>query len=367
MGQWVFIEAEDVWMFRDSKPFTAQQAFNATSQFPPNPQTMQGVIRSHYLERKNINLAYYRDGKAGGIYNEIGPKPTQENGMTVISLGSLKIKGPYVARRVNGTVELLVPAPLDVVGNKKGYKLLQVGQKNFITDEIFDSLSPLYIDEDNDPTDPYKHREGWMTQAQFEAYLQGAEPRCLKSTGDIWQPDPRIGLALDYGKRANKESHLYRATFARPQDNVGLLVHVSNNLFEGNGGLLRIGGESRMGRYSVINNFTMPQPITKTGKLKVVVMTPAYFKKGWYPERGWSHWVGKDARLVSAVIGKPLAISGWDVAHNRPKPLRHYVPVGSVYYFEHAEWLGKPFTEYVSDEPRYDHVGFGCVAIGTYK
>jgi CRISPR-associated protein Cmr3 len=70
--------------------------------------------------------------------------------------------------------------------------------------------------------------------------------------------------------------------------------------------------------------------------------------------------------LVSAVIGKPLAISGWDVANKRPKPLRHYVPAGSVYYFENATWKDTQFTESPEGEAQFSQMGFGCVGVGIY-
>jgi len=48
--QWIFIKAHDVWMFRDSKPFTAGESFFARSMFPPQPGTTQGLIRSFHYE-----------------------------------------------------------------------------------------------------------------------------------------------------------------------------------------------------------------------------------------------------------------------------------------------------------------------------
>lgn len=362
-GQWIFIQAHDVWMFRDSKPFTAQQTFNAKSQFPPNPQTMQGVIRSHYLEAQGVDWHAYAQGTAdASLYKMVGSAKTK-NGQYTASMGDLHIRGPYLARQSTDGFEQVIPAPLDLVyhavDNK--YELLSLTNKAFLTGGVSDNWKPLHA-----PTG-YKHRDDvWLSQSQFMTYLNGDVPTGdFICQDDLFTYEDRIGLSLDYGRRANRDEHLYRAKFVRPQDNVGVLVHINQDFFAGNG-YVRIGGESRSGRYQVIDKFSPPTNIT-SGNLKVVLMTPAYFSGGWQPQNAdWSHWIGQ-GRLVSAVIGKPLAISGWDVAHNRPKPLRHYVPTGSVYYFENAEWQGKPFTESPIGEAEFDQMGFGCVAVGTYK
>lgn len=363
MGQWIFIQAHDVWMFRDSKPFTAEQAFNAKSQFPPNPQTMQGVIRSHYLEAQGVDWHAYAQGTAdASLYKTVGSAKTK-NGQYTASMGDLHIRGPFVARRLAKGVEQVIPAPLDLIYHPtdKKYELLSLTSGKILTSGVSENWRPLYA-----PTG-YKHREDiWLSQSQFVSYLKGDVPTGDFITQDaLFTYEDRIGLGLDYAKRKNQESLLYRAKFVRPQDEVGVLVHINQNFFAGSG-YVRIGGESRSGRYLVVDTFSPPKNIT-SGNLKVVLMTPAYFSDGWQPQNAdWSRWVGQ-GRLVSAVIGKPLAISGWDVAHNRPKPLRHYVPTGSVYYFEDAEWRNEPFTESPIGEAQFDQMGFGCVAVGTYK
>lgn len=364
--QWIFIQAHDVWMFRDSKPFTAQQTFNAKSQFPPNPQTIQGVIRSHYLESKGVNWAEYAHGTAdSSLYSAVGSAGTK-NKQYAPSMGNLHIQGPYIARRGDkNQLEMLIPAPLDLMYHAidKKYALLSLAPKaNFVTGGIFNGWRPLQAPKD------YKHQEGvWLSQSQFADYLNGKIP-----TGDLipqcelFTTEDRIGLGLDYGRRANRDEHLYRAKFIRPHDEVGILVHVNSVMFNSPTGYVRVGGESRSGRYSVVS-FTPPKHATTTGNLKVVLLTPAYFSEGWQPQNGdWSGWVGQ-GKLVSAVIGKPLAISGWDVANNRPKPLRHYVPAGSVYYFENATWQNNPFTESPQGEAQFSQMGFGCVGVGKYQ
>jgi CRISPR-associated protein Cmr3 len=52
----LLLEAVDVWLFRDGRPFDAGSDHRADSLFPPYPSVMQGVIRSHHLVVKNVDL-----------------------------------------------------------------------------------------------------------------------------------------------------------------------------------------------------------------------------------------------------------------------------------------------------------------------
>jgi hypothetical protein len=54
------------------------------------------------------------------------------------------------------------------------------------------------------------------------------------------------------------------------------------------------------------------------------------------------------------------------MAKNEPKTLRHYVPAGSVFFFENAEVSGKPFTETPPDSLDHGAIGFGTFAAGTW-
>jgi CRISPR-associated protein Cmr3 len=45
----LFLEALDVWLFRDGRPFDAGSDHRARSLFPPYPTVIQGVIRSHQV------------------------------------------------------------------------------------------------------------------------------------------------------------------------------------------------------------------------------------------------------------------------------------------------------------------------------
>lgn len=50
----LFMQAEDVLLFRDGRPFNAGSDHEARSLFPPPPSVIQGVLRSHYLVHKTF-------------------------------------------------------------------------------------------------------------------------------------------------------------------------------------------------------------------------------------------------------------------------------------------------------------------------
>lgn len=363
-GQWVFIQAQDVWMFRDSKPFTAQQSFVARSQFPPNPQTMQGMIRTHYLESQAVDWRAYAAGdERDELYAAVGHAGIKG---TPPTLGNLQITGPFVAIE-NGQdkIQRLLPAPLDLLFNAETGELstlTPLAERAFFTNLPFDSWQPLT------QTPGAKPVEGWLDEDQFSDYLNKRPVRGgLRKNKEVFEFEDRIGLGMDHRRRAAQEGLLYRARFIRPHNDIGLLMHVNQALLS-DSGFIRVGGESRSARFRILKNYNLPKP-PASGRIKIVLLTPAYFSDGWRPEGAdserWTSWVGR-GQLVSSVIGKPITISGWDIANNRSKPLRHFVPAGSVYYFDSADYQSQPFTETPPGEPDFGSMGFGSIAVGIW-
>ncbi|GIL09188.1 MAG: type III-B CRISPR module-associated protein Cmr3 [Chloroflexota bacterium] len=351
--QWVFIQALDVWMFRDSKPFSAGQNFYARSLFPPQPGTMQGVIRSHYLERAGTDFRAYAANK---LDTEVG---------TPSSMGKLRITGPFVAKRENGKLTRYLPLPLDVI---HGEQLLSPASSlPYQTNAPFEDWRPL-VPKSGSELKKETDGEYWLDEDSFAAYLKGNMSQVkLTKAADLYQREERTGLGMDHRRRAHAESLLYRAQFVRPCEDVGLLVGLTVDVFAGQTGTLGIGGEGRSGTYEVLKNYSPPNSAPKEGNIKVVLLTPAWFGDGWQPAGGWSPWVGTDAKLVSMALGRPLALSGWDLARRQPKPLRHFVPAGSVFFFEGAQLTGQPFTESPAGDLDYGAMGYGAYAAGSWN
>lgn len=350
--QWLFIEPIDVWFFRDNKPFTAAQNFVARSLFPPSPQTVLGALRTAYLEQTDTDWAEF--GR-GAVQTEVG---------TPNDLNGLQVQAPFVAKYANGRVERFFPAPLDLLHYKSlgEYRLLSpTDELTWHTNQPFEGWRPLMGGGEG-----FKEAEGWLSEDQFMRYLAGdLNLGDLHHAESIFGREGRVGLALDYGRRANKEGHFYTAEFIRLQEGFGLLAGLNKTLFPSMG-VMDIGGESRGARYRVLAQAPQSLQQHTDKRVRVILLTPAYFSNGWQPASGdWSPWVG-GGRLVSHVIGKPQPFSGWDMARKQARPLRNYVPAGSVFFFEEADLQGIPFTETPNGALDHGAMGFGIFATGTW-
>lgn len=341
--QWIFITPQDVWMFRDSRAFTAGESFFARSTFPPLPSTAQGMIRTFHYE---------------------------QTGGTVIGsssdMGGLKLVGPFVTRQQATGLTCCFPLPLDVHVGSSVVQFAPSTEPGFESN-LGTQWRPL-IPSASIPPGKADEREYWIDQSNFAAYLSD-KPFSITPADDLFKFEERTGLGMDHDRRAHREGQFYRAAFVRPHDGVGLLMGVDYEkpIFPPSGsGTLAVGGESRIGQFTVVQ---YQQPVYQhSEQVKVVLLTPAWFSGGWLPaDNDWSPWLGPDAKLISAAIGKPRAASGWDMALQQPKALRHFVPAGSVYYFENAITPTKPFTESAVGEPDFAAMGYGAFATTNWK
>lgn len=321
----LFIEPVDVWLFRDGHPFNAGTDHRARSLFPPYPSVIQGVIRSHHLVVRGVDLS-----NSQAIEESVG---------TATDYRDLRLRGPFVARRKNGRIVRYFPAPLDAV-LRDDDKLHPLTPAKKTPEGIKTSApTPYLLWNDGEPKKP----EGrmWLSEKALRQYLNG-QP--VKPTWEraLFLREDRLGIGLDDATRTTAESDaggglLYEAEFVRVQKDVGLEVEV-----EGLSGLdkwlphgvLRMGGEGHGGRYEPSNSSewpTIPDPLPT--RFKVYFATPTFFTEGWQPET-WTRFFTGEVKLKAAAVGRYQSIGGFDVAAGQQKAARRYVPAGSVYYFE---------------------------------
>jgi CRISPR-associated protein Cmr3 len=123
---WLMISPVDVWMFRDGKPFTSGDNHIATSLFPPSAITVQGMLRSLYLNSTKITWDDY-NGHSRGVKAQRSPdaiKAVKAVGSSDDnSLGSFQMRGPYLARwdKDGKQVERFFSLPADVVASKRNH------------------------------------------------------------------------------------------------------------------------------------------------------------------------------------------------------------------------------------------------------
>ncbi len=358
---WLFIEPLDVWMFRDGKPFTAGGNHTANSLFPPSAFTVQGMLRSLLLS------------KEGADWETLSPFQGRIGG--ALTLGDFKMRGPYLARWINNRYERLFPLPADVVRYKpRGeYKdnlaVLRpdVGGFDGYSD-LKSDLHPLKPYDDYD--EPGKNY--WMSERVFvERYLNQREfdaTNCIEEE-ELIHREYRYGNALDYSRRGvrSDEGMLYAATFIRLADHVGLLVELPDpsplaTLFSkfGDCEFTRFGGEGRAARVTRIDPATLDRPMPPTiaagSPVKLVFITPAYFKN-----RSSDPGVASNPCLAAAVR-RPIAIGGWDLQNKSPRAILRFVAPGSVYHFANNQFSGSQRC----DEPDQDYLSLTSLGFGEF-
>ena len=195
-------------------------------------------------------------------------------------------------------------------------------------------------------------------------------------------PESRLGIAFDYGRRRPKERMIYSLDYRRPSvaqlgtdAEPGLLVKLSEGVkLPQKEGILALGGEARAAHYRLLDdaeapNFPQSQPAKQ---LKILLLTPAWFSDGWQPKGGdWGRLLGNPAglRLVAAAVGRAQYLGGWNVATNWHKPMRAFVPAGSVYFFAADEPMTPPtaLTETPEEQLYFVEKGFGACVCGQWS
>jgi len=382
---WVFIEPADVWLFRDGRPFSAGEGHVARSVFPPTPLTVQGALRSLVLGHSEVGWQEFRHQstpKARELGEVIGYPAVQGRNA---SLGSFSIAGPFLARREGGKIVRYTPLPADVVRYAQDgahFALRPTRGLPFKTEWPVPDLYPLWPGKTEVVKAP--DPRGWLSERGLEGYLRG-EPFAPLQGEKLFDREPRFGVALDYEKRQSEPHMLYQAEFIRPaarQDGeVGLLVRLGPDVtLPAQEGILTLGGEARGAYYSQLDDGRVSAEAglrVPTRRFKLVFLTPAWFSGGWQPadgSMGWSRILGGPAVLVAAAVRIPQHIGGWDIAVGWHKPMYHYVPAGSVYFFELVQEdkhsISFPLgavTETPEGELSLDAQGFGQVVAGTWE
>ena len=379
---WFFIHPHDLWMFRDSKPFQAGGRSVASSTFPPNPQVLYGIVRSHLLEMSDVSFSDFMQHRnvPQSLVSRIGLPPTRRNGQNAdkVVWGDLQVTGPFMASDDGRQVTPLFPLPADllvrqqagsgnVMDTGRTASLLPAAGMSVVSNAPFEGWHPLVLNTDN--ADEYKNEMSWLDHDSMLDYLNGKPVSKVFQASDLYTIDERTGLAINEKTRTAQDGMLYSARFVRPHDTgdrqVGLMFAINSNYIDTPSGYMATGGEARFAHFRNIDGFQLPQQQT-TGRVKVVLLTPGYFSGGWQPSDGdWSPWMGPDAQLVSVALHEPTLISGWDMASRRPKPMQRFVSAGSVYYFENAELTERTFTEDYDEIPAAVK-GFGSIATASW-
>ena len=381
----LFLQANDTFFFRDGRPFTKGNQAEGYCIFPPLPSTILGALRTAYIAEHGNLPAFY----AGKMATTIG---------TPDSLGSIKLNGVFLADRES---TLYYPIPLDLVAKKietvNRLYILEVGTESSNCSSnasLTRHLKWFGAEEVESETD------GRLEGIDMTEYLRGRQTEFIfRPIEDFIRYEPKIGIERDYRTSAAKDNMLYRINMSRFQSqflqtnerkalsDLGFVVDYACDIELAKNGMLKLGGEAKSFTYKQI--FGNPDPLTaeedmaaikeiisSSGVFKLYFATPAIFNQGWLPK--WidkttynAHYGSLSFELITAAVGKPIAIGGWNMKKNMPKPTYHAVPAGSVYYFNISDdssidtivntFHYKNISDHQAEE------GFGLCFVGVAK
>ncbi len=369
----IFIEPNDVLMFRDGKPFAGGDDHFARGSFPPPPSTIYGALRAHILSQKSGKFNTFKENPSEisrDIINEIG---------TPNELGTLKITFFALAENHNAHIKQYFPIPTDMVREKgEDNNKFYILKPNIVINENVLSDLPLGLHHVWYNTDKaLKAVSGFLREKQMRDYLMGEAPNGIVETKDLFVTEERTGIRKSRSLRSVETGGLYSVEYFRMQKGCGFILEVEGTKLIAESGILRLGGDHRSAYYFTcqwedIDPRPIKDKIKRDKKFKTILLTPAIFKHGWLPEGINKNSLdgeinGIKVKMIGACIGKPIGIGGFDIVKGMPKDMKKAVPPGSVYYFELInDDVDKLFENLwlktLSDERKQE--GFGITLIG---
>lgn len=414
MGKLLIIQPRDTLFFRGGEPFNAGETLFIKSQFPPAPQVMQGFIRSFLLSLHGANWDDYAHGFCSACGTDQCPVLHKVGAAGSLSI-SLGIRGPFIVRLKSGKCDsYLYPLPLDLACDNSGtLKALRPGKP--ILSDIglvrfteangagLKLLKGMWIDEDalyrylrNDKipelssiTCSLATRENDLQGHLVEGYGQAGNNQGQRFIG---YHEPYLGIAVDHKRGSVIEGLLYSVfhfrfyeaieeTYALAvalQDIPEMLTLADEDY------AYSLGGERRQVYVKITDYRPFPaKGLAETidrysGNFRMMLLQPALFKSGWLPDGFVKHstdrgitWRGRlngiECELVSASVGKPVSIGGWNIKAGVSRPLYSMVPAASVYYFITSA-KGEQVVRALHNKNigHYADLGYGHVIVGGW-
>lgn len=373
------VEPHATMISRDGRPFGAEPGAQANSMAFPVPSVTAGAVRS----------LVGRDPKTGIFVD------TQDDAQKkkINRLLEIEVQGPLLVEldESGQKVDWLVPAPADVLLTETGqntgrreplFPITVEGATVDMPDSLWAVGRVMYKAEKPSGNAPsfwyWNQMEAWLKQpTPGEVDLQELGHNGLKLS-------ERTHVALQAGTRTAQTGMLFgtrELEFTAAGDYLSnpkrfaLALATTATLPEG---YAPVGGERRLAAWRK-SNFALPacpsevaNAIVRDKACRLVLLTPADFKRGYLPD--WSG--GQEVTVkAAAIVQRPLTISGWDLQAKKPKPSRRLVPAGSVYFLQFTEnmdqaairaWIQDTWMHTVSDDPQACRDGFGLAVLGTW-
>lgn len=369
----------DAWFFGDGRPYNQGESgqTDVRSLFPPLAPTVVGMVRAA--------LALGQGWNGRGAWAE-SLHPVLGNGFD--DLGQLKFHGPFLMREG----QWLFPVPLHLLGSTADNSG-KVERGWFPSAFLAPSLSSTVFESDLGPVHfPVPVRSSgqsgqlkepiglWITVEGYDQILCGRVPNAntLSRPDHLWKTEQRVGLARNHDKRAAKEGELYSPQYVRLQRGVELALVVEG--IPANWSIpdvIVLGGESRMAHCeSRADEAPLPKApvdmIRESNSFTVSLLSPWCLSNDSsgriispMPGQRFPGLTG--STIVSACVGKPMHIGGWNSLNREPLPLTPCLPAGSTWFCEAdpaaLDSILALHGRHVGEQTQY---GFGQIALGAW-
>ncbi len=351
------IDPLDVLFFRDGRPFdAASRAYGGL----PLPRTIAGALRTAFLASEGFDFTALRDRARNGSN---GPRPTTRDVLQGAPDWILRarFRGPWLAlvdedSGGKATVEPLLPVPATLArveseGDTGLGKWCRTTPRQGLPGRTDPDLMPLWRRGDPEA----KHPRGFLTPEGIRRFLEDRMPDDQQwyEPHDLFDFDARTGIGIDADTLTTARSQIYGVRMLALRRHVpinespGRMVRVMlyeevefpvkppADLDERLTRPIPLGGEGRQASLKVIDAVDWPGVATAVERSLWLLATPGIFGGGnGHLRADRPDALAPPARLRAAASDSPLAVSGWDIAMNGPRPTRFAVPGGAVYYVE---------------------------------
>ena len=356
----------DTFFFKNHKSLNPGEDSFAEGIFPPLPGTVYGALRSAYIHNETTIHDYVNGTAPEAVYQYAG---------TPEKKGAFSLKGVYISR---GSREL-VPMPNDYqlvsemmedgteIDQAYPLQLRKYHDNSHSDHHEYGLFGP--IDEKSDSPEgyyiDYDHLVNGMNDGGVVNGLN------MYNLSDMMDRETKIGLQRDHRTLQAVDGMLYQISMSRfsegfhSDQSPGLIVDVNDDHQAFSTlSVLRLGGRGRPWKIEPLSNEDredhrlrekIVQAISKSHVARIVLKTPAIWKKGHRPERyddaSGELMLGDDltVKVLSSSMPRPSLIGGWDMVNNRPKPRVPAVKPGSVLYVEVKEGQEELFCQRIED------------------
>ena len=347
----------DAWFFRDGRPYNEKETNQADvpSVFPPPARTLSGALRAA--------LAQANGGWNAHLNEVFGSGPNE--------LGALQFTGPFLIN--NG--QALWPLPRHVLGYAKdGWEpaaFLRPDEETTHCDAGEIKLPIIALPADKKAEGLKPAETSWITASALGALLSGKLPAAadIFAPSKLWALEARVGLRRDETKLTAGEGALYSPAYVRLHKGISLgmgIAGVPDDINAHVPSLFPLGGESRLAQCDDWAHEPLPAPPPRESfkadaagciRFTIILLTPGCFKAPSLP----------GAEIISACVGKPQFIGGWDSLKREPLPLQPFAPAGSVWFCTtgKADFAAIHSKHGTHLGPHTAH-GFGQIVIGHW-